>query len=122
MRVVFSILLLLLAFSCRDSAQSKRFPIPLNFFQTLWKKIRNQPELVCTINGRRVDAEEKRAELKELDDQKAALLKVIRKLHTDMEKVKKITRTWCNSGQDIVTQSLIAWLLPICLSLLLCGS
>ena len=125
MKAAFSLLLILLAFSPDSSAKSHQLnPKPL-FFQAWWKAIHNRlkPELICTINGKKVNSDEKRAELEELDRQKAALLKVIRKLNNDIERIKKITRTWSNRGhkRDETMQSLIALFFSFfCLILLWC--
>ena len=101
MRVFTLFFLALLTFACRGDAKPKQHHIhtknPLKFFQTLWSKIRNksdaEPEVVCTITGAKNAANEKRAELQELDNQKASLQKVIKKLNNDMEKLKLTTQT-----------------------------
>ena len=103
MRVVlFTFFVLsLLTVACRGATKPKQHHFhakdPLKFFQRLWSKIRNksdtEPEVVCTIKGTTNAVNEKRAELQELDNQKASLQLVIKKLNADMEKLKVTTQT-----------------------------
>ena len=111
MKFVF-IIVSLLTFAFRGGAKPKTHHFhgknPMKFFQMLWSKIRNksdsEPEVVCTISGIKNAANEKRAELQELDNQKASVQKVIKKLNADMEKLKLTTQKARRELTDVLLE------------------